>query len=120
MKDDLVLLVDPAVLKNFDAVVKILTPAGIPIIGEQMEMVKKGALISVSPSYYRMGFSGGRIAARLLSGNFLPENIPITRQIDPDMVINMKQADLLHIKLPSDVWQRARKLYLYDNQPARP
>jgi putative ABC transport system substrate-binding protein len=111
---------DPAVLKNFDAVVKILTPAGIPIIGEQMEMVKKGALISVSPSYYRMGFSGGRIAARLLSGNFLPENIPITHQIDPDMVINMKQADLLHIKLPSDVWQRARKLYLYDNQPARP
>ena len=111
---------DPDLLSYFDDIVKIMNGAGIPIIGEQAEMVRRGALISVSPSYYRMGFSGGRIAASLLKGDIIPEDIPIMRQQDPDIVINMKQVNLLNIPLPGDLWQRSRKLYLYDGQPARP
>ena len=111
---------DPDLLTHFDEIVKMMTEAYIPIIGEQSEMVRRGAVLSVSPGYYRMGFSGGKIAARLLKGNIIPEEIPIVKQIDPDIVINMKQANKLNIGLPGDLWQRARKLYLYDGQPARP
>ena len=111
---------DATLLAHFDDIVKIMNEAGVPIIGEQAEMVRKGALISVSPEYYRMGFAGGRIAANLLKGQLLPEDIPITRQQDPNMVVNMRQANLLHIELPRDLWQNARKLYLYEGQPARP
>jgi len=111
---------DPDLLIHFDEIVKMMTEAYIPIIGEQSEMVRRGAVISVSPGYYRMGFSGGRIAARLLKGNIIPEQIPVVKQLDPDIVINMKQANKLNIGLPGDLWQRARKLYLYDGQPARP
>lgn len=99
---------------------KIMTDAGIPIIGEQAEMVRRGAVISVSPSYYRMGFAGGQVAAKLLKGDMIPEDIPIMRQQDPNIVINMKQVNYLNIPLPGDLWQRSRKLYLYDGQPARP
>lgn len=110
---------DRDVLAHFDEVVKILTAAKIPIIGEQAEMVKKGAFLSVSPDYYRMGFSGGQVAALLLRGKDLPSDIPIRKQSDPNLVLNMKQINALGINLPGDVWQRARKYFLYDGQPAR-
>ena len=111
---------DGDVLAHFDEIVKMMNAAGIPIIGEQAEMVRRGAVLSVSPSYYRMGFSGGRIAAKLLKGDLIPADLPIVHQSDPDIVINMKEVNLLNIPLPGDLWQRARKLYLYDGQPARP
>lgn len=111
---------DKAVLAHFDEAVDILTGAGIPVIGEQSEMVKRGALLSVSPDYYRMGFGGGRIAAELLKGKLVPSDIPIEEQNDPNLVVNMKQVKALRIELPSDVWQQARKFYLYDKLPARP
>lgn len=111
---------DGDVLAHFDEIVKMMNAAGIPIIGEQAEMVRRGAVLSVSPSYYRMGFSGGRIAAKLLKGDLIPSDMPIVHQSDPDIVINMKEVNLLNIPLPGDLWQRARKLYLYDGQPARP
>lgn len=111
---------DTDLLTHFDDIVKVMNGANIPIIGEQSERVRRGALISVSPSYYRMGFSGGRMAASLLKGDLIPEDIPIMWQQEPDIVINMKQVNALNIPLPGDLWQRSRKLYLYDGQPARP
>lgn len=111
---------DTELLSHFDEIVKIMNDARIPIIGEQAEMVRRGAVISVSPSYYRMGFSGGQVAAKLLKGDMIPEDFPIMRQQDPNIVINMKQVNFLNIPLPGDLWQRSRKLYLYDGQPARP
>ena len=67
-----------------------------------------------------MGFSGGRIASELLKGEKTPFEIPITKQMDPDWIVNMSVAKELGIVLPNDIWQKARKLYLYDGQNARP
>lgn len=111
---------DETVLKSFDVIAKTLTQMGIPIIGESAEMVRRGALLSISAEYYRMGFSGGRIASQLLEGKEKPYEIAVTRQMDPEWVVNMSAAKALNKKLPNDVWQRARKLYLYDGQAARP
>ncbi|MDY6083924.1 MAG: ABC transporter substrate-binding protein [Dialister sp.] len=111
---------DERVIGVFPRMVDVFTRAGIPIIGEQIEMTRQGALLSISAGYYRMGFSGGRIASRLLSGNVTPSEIAIVKQQDPEIVLNMRQVKALHVKVPSDVWQRARKLYLYDGMPARP
>ena len=83
-------------------------------------MVKKGALLSISAEYYRMGFSGGRIVLELLKGEKKPFEIPITKQMDSDWIVNMSVAKELGIVLPNDIWQKARKLYLYDGQNARP
>ena len=48
------------------------------------------------------------------------DEIGITKQIDPDWIVNMSVAKTLKKELPYDVWQKARKLYLYDGQAARP
>ena len=111
---------DEKIQTSFEKIVSILRSYKIPIIGENTEMVKKGALLSVSAEYYRMGFSGGRIASELLKGEKKPFEIPITKQMDPDWIVNMSVAKELGIVLPNDIWQKARKLYLYDGQNARP
>lgn len=117
--DSVYIAEDQRILKNFKKVMKVLDAAKIPVIGADEQMVRKGALISVSEDYYRMGFSAGRMAAKLLKGGIVPEEIPIGRQRDADLVINMAQVKRLGIALPNDLWQKARKLYLYDGQPAR-
>ena len=111
---------DEKIQNSFNKVVEILRQHKIPVIGENSEMVRQGALLSVSAEYYRMGFSGGRMAAKLLEGEKRPFEISITKQMDPDWIVNMSAAKELDIILPNDVWQRSRKLYLYDGQNARP
>lgn len=111
---------DEKIQNSFNKVVEILRQHKIPVIGENSEMVRQGALLSVSAEYYRMGFSGGRMAAKLLKGEKRPFEISITKQMDPDWIVNMSAAKELDIILPNDVWQRSRKLYLYDGQNARP
>ena len=111
---------DHQILKHFDKVMQVLDGAKIPVIGADEHMVRKGALVSVSEDYYRMGFSAGLMAAKLLKGGILPDEIPISRQKDTELVVNMEAAKKLGIELPNDIWQRARKLYLYTGQPARP
>lgn len=56
----------------------------------------------------------------MLDGKKKPYEIGITKQIDPDWIVNMSVAKTLKKELPYDVWQKARKLYLYDGQAARP
>ncbi len=111
---------DEKIQNSFEKIVKILLQSGIPVIGENTEMVRHGALLSISAEYYRMGFSGGRMAAELLEGKKKPYEIPITKQMDPEWVVNMSVAKALKKELPNDIWQKARKLYLYDGQKARP
>lgn len=105
---------------HFSKIMEVLSKAKVPVIGANEQMVRKGALASLSEDYYRIGFSAGLMAAKLLKGGILPDEIPIGRQRDPDLVINMAAARHLGIELPNDLWQKARKLYLYDGQPARP
>ncbi len=120
-KADAVYIVeDPKIEKHFEQIMEVLSQAKVPVIGANEHMVRKGALASVSEDYYRIGFSAGLMAVKLLQGGILPEDIPIARQRDTDLVINMAAAKHLGIELPNDLWQKARKLYLYDGQPARP
>lgn len=120
-KADAVYIVeDQKIEKHFSQIMDVLSQAKVPVIGANEHMVRKGALASVSEDYYRIGFSAGLMAVKLLQGDILPEDIPIARQKDTDLVINMAAAKHLGIELPNDLWQKARKLYLYDGQPARP
>lgn len=112
---------DETAADHFEEIAHELTDVDhIPLIGEDEEMVRKGALLLVTPEYYRLGFSGGRMAADLLAGDKVPDDLSIARQTDPDIFINMAVCKKLGIKLPSDVWQTSRKLYLYQGAPARP
>lgn len=118
--DAVYIAIDGRMQTHFSAIAAVLTAAGIPIVGSDDDMVRRGAVLSVSEDYYRMGFAAGKAAAKLLSRRAVPQNLPIIRQTDPDLVVNMAALSRLQLGLPGDIWQKARKLYLYDGQPARP
>lgn len=111
---------EDAIESDYAAVIDTANKIHIPVIGANDQQVDKGALVSLSPDYYRMGFKSGFMAASILSGKKLVSDIKPELQKEPSLVINMKEVRLFHRKLPSAIWQRARKLYLYDGQPARP
>lgn len=111
---------DEKVMADFSVMANTLQERHIPIISESVDLVREGAWLSVSAEYYRMGYSGGRIVYELLQGEKKPYEIPVEVQRDPDMVINMRVMKKMKKDLPYDIWQRARKLYLYDGLPARP
>lgn len=112
--------IDGRMQHHFDGICAALREKGIPVVGSDDEMVRRGAVLAVSEDYYRMGFAAGKMAAKLLRGDAVPEELPITRQKDPDLVVNMAAASLFQAGLPGELWQKAKKLYLYDGQPARP
>lgn len=118
--DAVYITVDERMQRHFKAIVDALTRAGIPVVGSDDEMVRRGAVLSVSEDYYRMGFAAGKAASKLLSGQVVPQELPIRKQSDPNLVVNMAAVNTFHLGLPGDLWQKARKLYLYDGQPARP
>ncbi len=107
---------DDTVAPSLAKLLAVTDPAGIPVIGSDRTMVQQGALISLSIDYYRLGFSAGEMAGTILQGKTLPCDIPVGKQQEYDIVVNMAQATRFHIKLPSDTWQKARKLYLYAGQ----
>lgn len=117
--DAVYVAVDERMQRHFRTIAAALTAAGIPVVGGDEDMVRHGAVLSVSEDYYRMGFDAGLMAARLLEGA-LPQDLPVRRQKDPDLVVNMAAVNAFHLGLPGGLWQKARKLYLYDGQPARP
>lgn len=118
--DAVFLMEDETVIRAFPAIMEALGKAGIPVIGEDETMVRRGALLSSSEDYYRMGFTAGLMTADILSAVSKPFQIPVFRDGETDLVVNMATARKMGIHLPGDVWQKARKLYLYDGQPARP
>lgn len=102
----------------FDKIIKKLNDEKIPVISDGAVMVEKGALLSVTVENYRMGFDGGLLAAKLLDGNIIPCELSFKNETDPDIFINMAEAKKLKLKIPSDIWQKARKMYLYEGQSA--
>lgn len=102
-------------ISDIDEIVKVLNKEKIPIISDGALMVEKGALLSVVIENYRMGFDAGIIASRLFNENIVPCEIPFKIENDPDIIINMVEVKKLNLNVPTEIWQKARKMYLYEN-----
>lgn len=111
---------DEKVIHSFQPLIETLSQNKIPVISESVDLVREGAVFSVSSEYYRMGYDGGVIAYELLGTGKKPYEISINQESDPDIVVNMRVLKLFNKQLPTDIWQRARKLYLYEGLPPRP
>jgi putative ABC transport system substrate-binding protein len=118
--DAVYLSADESVVSALPDILKITDQLGLPVIGQDENMVRRGALAAVTVDYYRMGFQAGQMAGWLLGGKTVPNDIDPAEQREFDMVVNMAEAKKLHIRIPNDIWQKARKLYLYEGQSPRP
>ncbi len=76
------------------------------ILGINPKSVKKGALLSLSPSFKATGEKAAMIADAILNGKN-PGEIPVTSPDDFSLGINLKTALDIDIAIPSDIMEMA-------------
>ena len=89
---------------------KIVDPAKIPTVAGEVGMVRNGCLASVSVDYYTLGKMTGEMGADILDGKSTPAKMPIRRQLDGELVINMKTAKRSGSRFQKTFSRRRRSL----------
>jgi putative ABC transport system substrate-binding protein len=73
----------------------------LPFMGLSPAFVKAGALLALAIDYQEVGAQCGGLAAKILSGES-PSALPITTPQKTTLHVNLKTAETLGLKIPSD------------------
>ncbi len=109
-KADAVLITVSAVVNEaIEAVVKNAHAAKIPTISQLGGTAEHGVILSLSPSATEQGEAAGRMAARVLKGEN-PASIPGEVPKLVELVLNLKEAVAMGLKIPIDLISDATKV----------
>jgi putative tryptophan/tyrosine transport system substrate-binding protein len=100
--DAVFITMSAAANEALDAIVKAAHSAKIPTISQTGGAGEKGVILSLAPSASEQGEAAGRMAARLLRGEN-PAGIPPEVPKLVELVLNLKEANTLGIKVPMDL-----------------
>ena len=102
-KADAVLIsVSAAVNEALESVVKTAHAAKVPTISQLGGSAEHGVILSIAPSATEQGETAARQAARLLRGE-TPAGIPAEVPKLVELVVNLKEAGAIGIKVPFDL-----------------
>jgi len=90
---------DNTALQAFHGIVRICRENNIPLIINDNEFVKDGALAAVGVSWYETGYHSASFVARVLNGEN-PAGIPIENFVKETITINSEVAELLGVTIP--------------------
>jgi putative ABC transport system substrate-binding protein len=88
---------------------RILRKRKIPLFGCPSQVLNHGALMSYGPNGYLMGRRAAWYIDRILKGE-PPQFLPVGNPAHFELIVNLKTADNLAIKISPDVLQRADKV----------
>jgi putative ABC transport system substrate-binding protein len=98
-----------AVNEALEGIVKSAHASKIPTVSQTGGSSEKGVILSLAPSPVEQGEAAGRIAARLLRGES-PASIPPEVPKLVELVLNLKEANALGIKVPMDLITDATRI----------
>ena len=98
---------DNVLASAMTTLISVTEEAKIPVICGEGGMVKAGGLATLGVDYYKLGLQTGEMAADILAGKSKPADMAIQAQKDFQVMINMKEADKLGIKIPEAVLKGA-------------
>ena len=78
----------------------------LPLIGTNIDTVKKGALATYSADYFQLGQQGAVMGDKILRGT-KPADLPIELPFKLKLVINLKTAKAIGLKIPKEILLRA-------------
>jgi putative tryptophan/tyrosine transport system substrate-binding protein len=107
--DALFILADRVFLHNRARITDFAIKNRLPSINAYPELVEAGGLMSFGPSYEDMHQRAAIYVDKILKGA-RPADIPIEQPIKFELVVNMKTAHALGIKLPNSILVRADKV----------
>jgi putative ABC transport system substrate-binding protein len=107
--DAVFISVSAAVNEAIDVIVKAAHDAKVLTISQTGGTVEHGVILSLAPSATEQGAAAAQIAARMLRGEN-PKGIPVEFPKRVELVLNLKEAGELGIKVPFDLITDATKV----------
>jgi ABC-type uncharacterized transport system substrate-binding protein len=99
---------DNTVNQGFDAVVKAARDASLPLLVDDPDTAKRGALACVGLGYYQPGYAIAKPLARVLLGES-PAGIPIENVSEKIVWLDLPQAEKLGVKFPAEIITEAAR-----------
>lgn len=100
-------LTDNTVVGVLPAILEKTNDAGIPIYGSEIEQVKLGCVASAGIDYVQLGIQTGLMAARVLKGEAVCQDIPYETISEYGIYVNSTALDAMGIAVPSGVADKA-------------
>jgi len=104
--DAILLQPDAFFAKNIEVVVQQSMKEKLPVIPALINNVKRGALATYSPDYSALGEQGAMLVNRILRGA-KPADLPIEQPLKLVLVINLKTAKAIGLKVSKELLIRA-------------
>lgn len=81
----------------------------IPAIGANVQTVRRGLLAGYSADYYSLGQQGAKLVDKILHGA-RPMDLPLEQPYKLQLLINLKTAKAIGIKIPKEILLRADEI----------
>jgi putative ABC transport system substrate-binding protein len=81
----------------------------LPAVGSNVQTVRRGLLAVYSADYYALGQQGAKLADKILHGA-RPEDLPIELPNKLELIVNLKTARAIGLKIPKEILLRADEL----------
>lgn len=98
---------------NLDAVYEKISyyaiKARLPSVSANITNVQHGALATYAADYFVLGQQAAVLASKILKGT-KPADLPIEPPSDPKLVINLKTAAAIGLKIPKEILLRANEM----------
>ena len=101
--DALYIPTDNTAAENMEMVKNITVPAGIPVFSGEENACAGGGLMTLSISYYSMGYAAGEMAAAILKDGKNPAEMPIVYATETTRKYNPEIAEALNWAVPADL-----------------
>lgn len=104
--DGILLQPDAIVTKNIDVVVQHAIQEKIPMIPTLIQGVQRGGLATYASDLFALGQQGAMLVDKVLKGA-RPTDLPIEQPVKLNLVLNLKTAKAIGLKIPKEILLRA-------------
>jgi len=100
---------DAAVIVVMEEIAQQAIKEQLPVVGPNIENVKRGALAAYSSDYFALGQQGAVLVDKILKGA-KPSDLPTEQPFKLKLVLNLKTAKAIGLKIPKEILIRADEL----------
>ncbi len=93
---------DNTAVQAIDGIIKTATAHNIPVILNDIDFLKDGALAVVGIGWYGTGYHTAQLVARVLNGEN-PEEMPIENYVEQTIAVNEEVAAAMHMTIPREI-----------------
>ena len=97
---------DNTVVSAFEALIKVANENDIPVFSGDRDSVPRGAIAAYGPDYFMVGYTAGKMAAKILKGEN-PGQVPAGLAAGYSLWVSLKHAKAQGAKIPSVLVKKA-------------